>query len=467
MSANERIERLRQLGLMPYQAQFVDAVLTGPAKRVVLNAPTGVGKRVAAAVLVAEAFSASPETRCLVLCPVALALQWQDLLTDRLPVPACVMTGGLYRRFQKEDAARPNPWLQHSVFVASYDFVKSPDRIDSLSQAGWTMVIFDEIHYCVGQRAKLVGRLWSDDRVSLCLGLTATAENLDSEMVTGATRVVWDRHILKDWEGKPLFRPLRMVSISFSRTPEEKRFRSVLMGALGDAAPGQRGLVHAMLVARANSSLYAIEQTLRRAAVQSSEGISLGSDDREDSAEPEGGTVADVLGSDMVSECLSGLESITKDAKLGAAARLIADMRRSDDSGIVVFTQFRDTAYYVSSRLAADGVPAEHLTGADSCSDRSEKMDRARRQAGVLVCTDAMAEGVDLSFAHRVVHYDLPWNPATLEQRIGRVMRLTQAHEVEVATLTCEDADDPEGSAMKRLSQKLETLRTTLGGGVL
>lgn len=51
----------------------------------------------------------------------------------------------------------------------------------------------------------------------------------------------------------------------------------------------------------------------------------------------------------------------------------------------------------------------------------------------ILVCTDIAAEGLDLQRAERVVHYDLPWTPARLEQRAGRAARLGgAAAEVEV-----------------------------------
>ena len=43
----------------------------------------------------------------------------------------------------------------------------------------------------------------------------------------------------------------------------------------------------------------------------------------------------------------------------------------------------------------------------------------------ILVCSQVMAEGVDLQrFCRHVIHHDLAWNPSTIEQRTGRVDRL-------------------------------------------
>jgi hypothetical protein len=60
----------------------------------------------------------------------------------------------------------------------------------------------------------------------------------------------------------------------------------------------------------------------------------------------------------------------------------------------------------------------------------------AARAADVLITTDVASEGLNLQDAARVVHYDLPWSPARLAQRVGRVDRLGSAHTtVETITL--------------------------------
>ena len=48
----------------------------------------------------------------------------------------------------------------------------------------------------------------------------------------------------------------------------------------------------------------------------------------------------------------------------------------------------------------------------------------------MLLCTDAAAEGLNFQFCGALVNYDMPWNPMRVEQRIGRIDRLGQRHEV-------------------------------------
>ena len=62
---------------------------------------------------------------------------------------------------------------------------------------------------------------------------------------------------------------------------------------------------------------------------------------------------------------------------------------------------------------------------------RDEAKRRFREgEAEVLLCTDAAAEGLNFQFCGALVNYDMPWNPMRVEQRIGRIDRLGQAHPV-------------------------------------
>ena len=49
-------------------------------------------------------------------------------------------------------------------------------------------------------------------------------------------------------------------------------------------------------------------------------------------------------------------------------------------------------------------------------------------EADLLLCTDAAAEGLNFQFCGALINYDMPWNPMRVEQRIGRIDRLGQAH---------------------------------------
>jgi len=72
-------------------------------------------------------------------------------------------------------------------------------------------------------------------------------------------------------------------------------------------------------------------------------------------------------------------------------------------------------------RISRREVLAQFAPGSDAVTS-------VRDRITMLVTTDVLSEGLDLQKASVVVHLDLPWNPARLEQRVGRVRRLGSTH---------------------------------------
>ena len=54
------------------------------------------------------------------------------------------------------------------------------------------------------------------------------------------------------------------------------------------------------------------------------------------------------------------------------------------------------------------------------------RLDPPPNSANIMLATDAAGEGINLQFAWIMVNYDIPWNPARLEQRMGRLHRFGQ-----------------------------------------
>ncbi len=84
-----------------------------------------------------------------------------------------------------------------------------------------------------------------------------------------------------------------------------------------------------------------------------------------------------------------------------------------------------------------------------------------RKEARILVSTDAGGEGLNLQFAHVVINYDLPWNPMRIEQRIGRVDRIGQKYRVKAFNLIF--ADSVELRVHEVLEEKLQTIYAEFG----
>jgi hypothetical protein len=124
-------------------------------------------------------------------------------------------------------------------------------------------------------------------------------------------------------------------------------------------------------------------------------------------------------------------------------ARCLIDELRAVVDGhgerIIVFTEWRDTQVWLAEILAAHGLGGERLgllhggldPGRREHLKAAFQADPARHPVRILLATDSASEGIDLQrHCRRVVHYDIPFNPNRLEQRIGRVDRHGQRREV-------------------------------------
>jgi SNF2 family DNA or RNA helicase len=132
--------------------------------------------------------------------------------------------------------------------------------------------------------------------------------------------------------------------------------------------------------------------------------------------------------------------------KLDELRRLVHDLVVLQGRKVVVFSQWRRmlrlAAWSVRDILEAAGLRAVFFTGAESLAQRTKSVvdlhddDRAR----VMFLSDAGGTGLNLQrAASACINIELPWNPAVLEQRIGRIYRLGQARPIDVFNLVTDE----------------------------
>ncbi len=131
--------------------------------------------------------------------------------------------------------------------------------------------------------------------------------------------------------------------------------------------------------------------------------------------------------------------------KLAELRELIGQLALSEGRKVVVFSQWRRMlrlAHWATrDQLAREGVTAAFFTGAEGQTRRTQNLvdfhdDPACR---VLFATDAGGVGLNLQrAASACINIELPWNPAVLEQRVGRIYRLGQRRPIDVYNLVSE-----------------------------
>ena len=136
---------------------------------------------------------------------------------------------------------------------------------------------------------------------------------------------------------------------------------------------------------------------------------------------------------------------------------------------IVIFTEHRDTLNYLENRITTLFGRTEAVVIIHGGMGREERLKaqeyfRHDPEVQVLLATDAAGEGINLQRAHLMVNYDLPWNPNRIEQRFGRIHRIGQMEVCHLWNLVADETR--EGDVYRRLLEKLEQARQTLGGQV-
>lgn len=135
----------------------------------------------------------------------------------------------------------------------------------------------------------------------------------------------------------------------------------------------------------------------------------------------------------------------------------------------IIFTEHRDTLEYLIQRLGGLGYTGQiaQIHGGMYYTERQEQVERFRRPhedggARFMICTDAAAEGINLQFCWIMINFDIPWNPARLEQRMGRIHRYGQKHDP-VYIINLVAPKTREGRVLETLLKKLEAIRDSLG----
>ena len=151
------------------------------------------------------------------------------------------------------------------------------------------------------------------------------------------------------------------------------------------------------------------------------------------------------------------------DVKAEKLLDLLYELQRDDDQNIkmLIFTEFTATQEMLKNYLTARGISCCIINGSLDIGERLSQQSRFADDAQVLISTEAGGEGLNLQFCHVVVNYDMPWNPMRIEQRIGRVDRIGQKHDVQAFNLMI--GETVEAHVREVIEQKLATILNDLG----
>jgi superfamily II DNA or RNA helicase len=465
----------------PYHHQVTNLITFCRRLPVTLLADdVGLGKTISAGLIVSELISRGRLSKILIVCPKILRPQWEEELKVKFNIPSVIVTG-------KELIKAKVPGDAGAV-ITTYQSARL--YLDRIGQSGFEMLILDEAH-------KLLNLYGVDPAPQVALRFKKALEDRMFKYVLMLTATpiqnrLWDLYSLVDLltVARGHENPFGSEGI-FSRKfladnktearklrPEMKdEFRSIVYGYMsrvrrGDAklhfpervvqlhtvdpTPDELKLIQ--LVAEPIQKLnYFAQIIILQALVSSPEAL-----DKVLERMAEKGTAPKTL-AENVHEVVKHI-SIT--AKLKGLGTLIDGLKseQPDTWRVVIFTRWRETQTTIQNFLEERGVTCGLING-DSGSRNQETIAKLKENPPsihVIVSTEAGSEGVNLQAANVLVNYDLPWNPMIVEQRIGRIQRLSSNY-ANVSIFNIVLKDTFEEFIVSRLMQKLQMASQAIG----
>jgi len=173
----------------------------------------------------------------------------------------------------------------------------------------------------------------------------------------------------------------------------------------------------------------------------------------------------------------------------------LKDIPSLNNKKIIIFTQYKDTAYYLYHHLTewvkketdlqiwlkdkSDRIKIGLVTGDTEMSTKINYIKRFSPQANngyeeveklgeieILISTDALSEGVNLQGGDAVINYDLPWNPMIIVQRVGRVNRIGNEKDVYVINYIPSDEIEVIVGILRKLKEKIQDITLIVGKDV-
>lgn len=513
---------------LPHQLHVLNRAMETNNIRYILADEVGLGKTIEAGMIIRELKSRGLVSRILVVCPTGLVTQWASEMQEKFHEKFQVILPSDYdtiRRLTDND----DVYGQFDQVISPMDSIKpiekhagwsaekvekyNEERIYSIINSGWDLIIIDEAHRVAGSSGEVarykLGNLLAQASPYLLL-LSATPHNgktepflrlirlLDADAFPNAKSIVreqvapflirTEKREAIDNNGNLLFknRITHLVTISWDERNNLQRelyemVSSYVAKTYNKALRNRKKnmcLIFLLIIMQrmVTSSTAAIRQSLeRRLNVLLEQRTCVGNLKEEDLDElniedgVEDAIEAISLDMELEIEELKQIISLAKqaqfqnqDAKVEPLLNEIDAILSEDRTQkVIIFTEFVATQTYLQELLVNRGYTVTILNGGMSIDERNAAMQEFKTSTSIFISTDAGGEGLNLQFANIIINYDLPWNPMKIEQRCGRVDRIGQQRDVHIYNFIV--GETVENRVREVLEEKLSVILKEMG----
>ena len=513
---------------LPHQLHVLNRALARNTIRYILADEVGLGKTVEAGMVIRELKARGLVRRTLVVCPTGLVTQWAAEMQEKFHEKFQIILPSDFdtiRRLTDSD----DVYGQYDQIISPMDSIKplekrvgwnekkikkyNEERIYSIINSGWDLIIIDEAHRVAGSSAKVarykMGTLLAKSSPYILL-LSATPHSgktepflrlvrlLDKDAFPNTESIVkeqvapflirTEKREAIDNNGNLLFKN-RITNLVLLNWDERHTYQRQLYQMVTDYVAKAYNwalrnrkknmcLIFLLIIMQrmVTSSTAAIRRGLeRRIAVLNSQETRLSSLTEEDLIDldiednVEEALSAMSLDNNREAEELSAIIEVARqaefqyqDAKVEKLLNLVDTMLANDpQQKIIIFTEFVATQEYLRKLFMRKGRSVSVLNGSLTIEERNAALREFRDKSNIFIATDAGGEGLNLQFSNIIINYDLPWNPMKIEQRCGRADRIGQTRDVEVYNFIIEDT--VENRVREVLEEKLSVIFEEMG----
>lgn len=438
-----------RVDLIPHQLFIANEVVSRKAPRVLLADETGLGKTIEAGLIVHRLMLSGRTARVLILVPESLVHQWFIELLRRFNLGFTILNDEYCEGFEEDGE---NPFASSQAVLTSIEsLTNSPKRLADAVEAGWDLLVVDEAHHLAwspnnpSPEYAAVEQL--AEKTEGLLLLTATPRQLGEEGHFARLRLLDPaRHTdfkTYEHENEQLPAVARAAEVlAQGKSLTEKQFDAFLKQVPDDL---RDDIETRLEVAATDESereklvqelidRHGIGRVMFRNARAALEGHFP---DRKLHAAPlEAEDESIVDGIQFEFEVDLGEEEIERydyddDPRIDWLVDLLEEL--GEDKALVISSS-REKAEAIIEALADREIDAGEFHEDLELIERDHNAAMFAEPGGpqLLVCSEIGSEGRNFQFVQHLVIWDVPMNPAVLEQRIGRLDRIGQAGDVNI-----------------------------------